>query len=66
MHAHLFTDLSESRPAKDVTKERDTIQSGIEAMFKSEDQKGASINTFAEKVEAARTNKSPRIPEVVF
>ncbi len=37
-----------------------------EAMFKSEDQKGASINTFAAQIEAARTNKSPRIPEVVF
>jgi hypothetical protein len=39
------------------------------AMFKSEDQKGASKNTFAEKVEAARTNKSPSlvgIPEMVF
>jgi hypothetical protein len=43
MHAHLFTDLSESRPAKETDRERIDLQSNIEAMFQSETVKTVQI-----------------------
>lgn len=50
MHAHLFTDLSESRPAKEVDRERIDIQSDIEAMFKSETTKDAKITDISQLI----------------
>ena len=43
IYAHLFTDLSESRPAKETDRERIDIQSDIETMFKSESAKDVKI-----------------------
>jgi hypothetical protein len=43
IHAHLFTDLSESRPAKETDRERIDLQSDIETMFKSESAKNVKI-----------------------
>jgi hypothetical protein len=36
MHSHLFKDLSESKQDKDVDRERTAIQTGLDAMYKSE------------------------------
>jgi hypothetical protein len=50
IHAHLFTDLSEARLDKDVDRERTTIQTDLDAMFKSETARDVKITDISQLI----------------